>query len=155
MIACDEFFVTLTDGFQQTMVLMLDVASRLTVTYPIRRATLNITSEEFQEALERAWLPWAGPPRRLRVDPAKAHLARGTEEFCRRHGTTPDVTSAENHDANAIVERRISAWKEVFVFTCREMVLTEADPVWSWSSHIDQALNTHLRVSGYSPYHFV
>ena len=35
------------------------------------------------------------------------------------------------------------------------MVLTEADPVWSWSSHIDQALNTHLRVSGYSPYHFV
>ena len=60
MIACDEFFVTLTDGFQQTMVLMLDVASRLTVTYPIRRATLSITSEEFQEALERAWLPWAG-----------------------------------------------------------------------------------------------
>ncbi len=79
MVAVDEFFVALTDGYRVTLVLIMDVASRLAVTYPILRPTMNIKAEELVEAVERAWLSWAGAMKTLRGDPAKPHIAEGVE----------------------------------------------------------------------------
>ena len=154
VLAVDEFFVTLTGGNRVMLVIMVDVASRLAVTFPIARATTSVTAEELVEALERAWLSWAGAPKKLRADPAKAHIAKGIELFCREHASTPDISPAEAHNHASIVERRIMAWKEVFVSVNRELSLTIEDRTWKWTSRID-AMNTHLRSSGYSPYHFV
>ncbi len=93
--------------------------------------------------------------KKLRADPAKAHLAEGVERFCREHAGIPDITPAEGHNFQAVTERRIHAWKEVFSFVCRECSVALADRPWKWSSRIDSALNTHLRASGFSPYNFV
>ena len=155
MVAVDEFFVTLTDGYRMTLILIMDVASRLGVTYPIPRPTTNIKAEELVEAVERAWLGWAGAMEVLLGDSAKPHIAEGVERFCRAHGSVPDITPGESRDSQAIVERRVLAWKEAFIHVNRERQLVEADRPWKWSSRIDAAMNSHLRVSGYSPYHFV
>ena len=154
-MSVDEFHVTLSDGHKVMLVMIIDVASRLAVTHPLAQATTSVSADELVESLERAWLSWASPMKKLRADPAKAHLAAGFERFCREHGVIPDITPAEAHNFQAVVERRISAWKEVFFYVCRERSVVLADRPWKWSSRVDAALNTHLRASGFSPYHFV
>ncbi len=69
VVAVDEFFVVLTDGYQVCLVMILDHTSRLAVTCPILRVTTNVTAEELQESVERQWLPWAGAMKKLRGDP--------------------------------------------------------------------------------------
>ena len=156
LVLIDEFFVTLTDSVRIMLLMIMDAASRLAVTVPLLDGSAyNATAAQVVTALERHWLPWANAMKVLRGDPAKSHCSQAVEIFCRRHGATPDISPAEAHNSMSLVERRIAAWKEIFVAVCREMTLTEADTAWSWSSRIDAALNQHLRTSGYSPYHFV
>ncbi len=155
LVGVDEFHVTLSDGHKVMLVMIIDVASRLAVSYPLARATTSVSAEELVESLERAWLSWGGPMKKLRADPAKAHLAAGVERFYSEHGGIPDITPAEGHNFQAVTERLIHAWKEVFLFVCSRCSVVLADRPWKWSSRIDSALNTHLRASGFSPYRFV
>ena len=114
LVGVDEFHVTLSDGHKVMLVMIIDVASRLAVSYPLARATTSVSAEELVESLERAWLSWGGPMKKLRADPAKAHLAAGVERFYSEHGSIPDITPAEGHNFQAVTERHIHAWKEVF-----------------------------------------
>ena len=81
VVAIDEFFVTLTDGLKVTVILMMDMASRLAVTWPLTRVTSAVTSEDIIEALERGWISWAGVMRSLRANSAKSHISAAVENF--------------------------------------------------------------------------
>ena len=150
----DELEVTLSDGTNILMMMMLDDASSFRVVVPVS-GKRTISADRAKAAYTIGWLNWAGPPDHLHVDALKSHLSSEFADAVEGTSTLLGVIPAESPHLKARIERAIDFFKELFVKVDNECNLTVDDDMDKVAAVISSICNNHLRKCGFAPYQFV
>ena len=143
-------------GWQQSQKLacvnLVDYATSLQIMIPIgKRETGPLLVETFRDH----WISWAGPPKKLVLDPAQPNLSETFNQFCTAQGVDIEQTAAEAHWQLGKVERHGQWFARILAKTLDEMRPTTEEDWRACVTHTQSAKNALITEAGASPHQLV
>lgn len=128
---------------------IVDYATSLQIMAPIFRRE---TAELLKGVLRDSWITWAGPPKVLELDAARANLSELLSEFCESIGVDVQHIAADAHWQLGKVERHGHWFSQIFERVIDECRPQSAEEFVDCVMQTQCAKNSLISESGVSPY---